>query len=286
MKIFTINYLLNQIKNQLNNRKTLKERLVFTIEKILDTLLNADLSKKNFGIVCFIMIIAVIYFLKIDMTMLTQIPYITVILLIFGFLITIFCNSLVLSKLDAVSDISDKYKNTDEIIENNVNQLDIIKTKLMEIDDALVNHDKKFSAVANEISDRPNLSTIKIIINAELKDNLNDIFFKCLNYTLMCNENNTDIALQSLKDAVRDSIRKCVDAVHDNIKAYDPNEPLSAKIETKINEMNEVIYKDIQTNKAINEKMYVIYFIIHEHRIEIQNIVLEYLRQIQTQILE
>lgn len=191
-----------------------------------------------------------------------------------------------INKLDAILENKDKIDNALEIISKNSENTDYIKSNLDEINTALKKHDKRFIEATSIITNKPNLTMSRTVINSYIKNMFNDIFEECLNYTLLVNEGNNEIAIQNMRNNMHSIIKEQIVNVHEITKTFDTDEKISESIKEKIYNMIDVISNDIQKNKKINEKLYIINCILRETRKDIKKDILDYFREMQTKIFD
>ena len=59
-----------------------------------------------------------------------------------------------------------------------------------------------------------------------------------------------------------------------------------SELKNKLNSVIEIILKEIQTNKNINEKLYILSVILRNNKIEIDQLITDYLRTMQTKYID
>ena len=63
-------------------------------------------------------------------------------------------------------------------------------------------------------------------------------------------------------------------------------ELLTSELKNKLNSVIEIILKEIQTNKNVNEKLYILSVILRNNKIEIDQLITDYLRTMQTKYID
>lgn len=254
---------------------------------LLTKILGKKLSDgKNYLIMLIVLVVISLNLLGFDIAKLSNTPYIVIILFLLNYIINILTDTYTMNKLSDIQRSLDENNEIIELIENNIEKTDIINANINKIKENNNELAIKIKDVLVEVSGKPSLPTILIITKADTRTLLHDLFNECLNYTLICNENNINIANENLKNNLEEYINDYLNTMHKTLSIYDNKEILTSELKNKLNSVIEIILKEIQTNKNVNEKLYILSVILRNNKIEIDQLITDYLRTMQTKYID
>lgn len=252
---------------------------------LFNKLLNNNLtSRKNYILLFFVLLIILLNVLGFDIAKISNTPYIIIILFAINFIINILTDTFTMNKLDEIKDILDRHNNMIDLLENNIEKSDINLAYLNKLKDINEDLRHQIKDLAVEVTGKPNIPTVRIILKSDTRTLLFDLFSECLNYTLICTNTNLNIANERLETDLKQHVNDYINNVHATLDIHDHNETFSINIKNKLDDLIKVILNDIQTNKTINEKLYILSIILKNIKNEINIMIVEYLRTIQTKI--
>ena len=254
---------------------------------LLTKILGKKLSDgKNYLIMLIVLVVISLNLLGFDIAKLSNTPYIIIILFLFNYIINILTDTYTMNKLSDIQRSLDENNEIIELIENNIEKTDIINANINKIKENNTELAIKIKDVLVEVSGKPSLPSILIITKDDTRTLLHDLFNECLNYTLICNESNINIANENLKNNLEEYINDYLNTMHKTLSIYDNKELLTVELKNKLNSVIEIILKEIQTNKNVNEKLYILSVILKNNKIEIDQMITDYLRTMQTKYID
>lgn len=131
----------------------------------------------------------------------------------------------------------------------------------------------------------PNIKFMYLMIELKMNSIWYEIFKECLTYSLMVNENSQKVVLENFKDNIEDIKKAFSIFMKQIIKKYSINENLSNILNTKLDEKMTTIISELQKDKKINEKLYVISLLIKQLEDEMNIEINAYLQNAQNEIL-
>ena len=257
------------------------------INKILDKILSndKDLSDKNFLVLTVLLILIGLNLLGIDIQYLSQQTYILATLIIVDILITIFLYPITSTKLNIINDSIDHLKELGDIAENAKEEYDLIKSIIYNIKSTVETISICSIELAESIKGIPNVKALKLILELRTKGLWNEVFKECLKYLLTYSQESSEVINTNFKDSLNDITKRYIDFVHQNIKMHNIDEKLSDDLKNKINNTTENIIVEINKDKKVTEKLYLISILLQTLEDDINSTVLAYLRNIQSDII-
>lgn len=259
------------------------------IPDFLDKLLDSKIATgKNYLIALLLLCLFGLNLLGFDILKISQIPYIITILLIANILSTILTSFFTVNKMNDIYEVVSKLYNISDTFETNNENTEFIMSKLNTIDTQEKETNGNVISVYNMLSGKPSLINIRVLLYADIKILFDDMYNEFVNYSLQSanttNSTTLDFALNNLAINLDDTVKERIELMHKTLKIYDVNENLTPWLLTKINAMNDKLKTEVQLNKEIKEKLYIIYCIFRKSRTELEDDINNYLRKIQTGI--
>ena len=257
------------------------------INKILDKLLpnNGEISGKNFLIPIVLLILIGLNLLGIDIQYLSQQTYILATLIIIDILITIFLYPITSTKLNTINESIDHLKELGDIAEDTKEEYDLLKSIIYSIKSTVEKIQICSTELAESVKGIPNIKVLKLIIELRTKGLWNEIFKESLKYLLTYSQESSEIINNNFKNSLNDITKQYIDFVHQNIKIHNIDEKLSDDLKNKINNTTENIIVEINKDKKVTEKLYLISILLQTLEDDINSTVLAYLRNIQSDII-
>lgn len=256
-------------------------------DHIINKLLSKDAADKHFFIVVLLVIFIGLNLLGIDIEYLTESPYVIVILIIINIIITLIIFPITTIKLKMLNDSMDHLNEFSNLTEDFKEDYDLIKNLIQNINITINKVAECTAELSENIKGIPNIKFLKIFFELKTKALWNEIFKECLKYLLtydLDKSQESRILFNTLEQTIKDIEKKYLEFIHKNIKNYDVNEKLTEILKNKINNSISKILNEIEKNKKITEKLYIISLILKDMEEELNSEILIYLRSIQTNI--
>jgi hypothetical protein len=255
------------------------------ISQILDSLLNGKNSNRNIAITVVLVILFGLNLLGVDINYLSKFSYSITTLIIINIIIFIILCGILLSKLNSIYVLGLKFdenaKNTEKLKED-IDILDSQTETLINNQNSIINICK---LLMEELNGMPNIKFMYLMIELKMNSIWYEIFKECLTYSLMVNENSQKVVLENFKDNIEDIKKAFSIFMKQIIKKYSINENLSNILNTKLDEKMTTIISELQKDKKINEKLYVISLLIKQLEDEMNIEINAYLQNAQNEIL-
>ncbi len=254
---------------------------------IINKLLSKDAADKHFFIVVLLVLFIGLNLLGIDIEYLTESPYVIVILIIVNIIITLIIFPITTIKLKMLNDSMDHLNEFSNLTEDFKEDYDLIKNLIQNINITINKVAECTAELSENIKGIPNIKFLKIFFELKTKALWNEIFKECLKYLLtydLDKSQESRILFNTLEQTIKDIEKKYLEFIHKNIKNYDVNEKLTEILKNKINNSISKILNEIEKNKKITEKLYIISLILKDMEEELNSEILIYLRSIQTNI--
>lgn len=256
-------------------------------DHIINKLLSKDAADKHFFIVVLLVLFIGLNLLGIDIEYLTESPYVIVILIIVNIIITLIIFPITTIKLKMLNDSMDHLNEFSNLTEDFKEDYDLIKNLIQNINITINKVAECTAELSENIKGIPNIKFLKIFFELKTKALWNEIFKECLKYLLtydLDKSQESRILFNTLEQTIKDIEKKYLEFIHKNIKNYDANEKLTEILKNKINNSISKILNEIEKNKKITEKLYIISLILKDMEEELNSEILIYLRSIQTNI--
>lgn len=256
-------------------------------DHIINKLLSKDAADKHFFIVVLLVLFIGLNLLGIDIEYLTESPYVIVILIIINIIITLIIFPITTIKLKMLNDSMDHLNEFSNLTEDFKEDYDLIKNLIQNINITINKVAECTAELSENIKGIPNIKFLKIFFELKTKALWNEIFKECLKYLLtydLDKSQESRILFNTLEQTIKDIEKKYLEFIHKNIKNYDANEKLTEILKNKINNSISKILNEIEKNKKITEKLYIISLILKDMEEELNSEILIYLRSIQTNI--
>lgn len=256
-------------------------------DHIINKLLSKDAADKHFFIVVLLVIFIGLNLLGIDIEYLTESPYVIVILIIINIIITLIIFPITTIKLKMLNDSMDHLNEFSNLTEDFKEDYDLIKNLIQNINITINKVAECTAELSENIKGIPNIKFLKIFFELKTKALWNEIFKECLKYLLtydLDKSQESRILFNTLEQTIKDIEKKYLEFIHKNIKNYDVNEKLTEILKNKINNSISKILNEIEKNKKITEKLYIISLLLKDMEEELNSEILIYLRSIQTNI--
>lgn len=256
-------------------------------DHIINKLLSKDAADKHFFIVVLLVLFIGLNLLGIDIEYLTESPYVIVILIIINIIITLIIFPITTIKLKMLNDSMDHLNEFSNLTEDFKEDYDLIKNLIQNINITINKVAECTAELSENIKGIPNIKFLKIFFELKTKALWNEIFKECLKYLLtydLDKSQESRILFNTLEQTIKDIEKKYLEFIHKNIKNYDANEKLTEILKNKINNSISKILNEIEKNKKITEKLYIISLLLKDMEEELNSEILIYLRSIQTNI--
>lgn len=237
--------------------------------------------------VIFFIILLTLYILEVDIIMLSNMTYTTVLLLIIVLIISITSTLFFIYRIDQLNTKVNRFLYTDNIDEKIKNSVDLIESQIMRLLDNQAQILTSCKIILEEISGIPNLKALMLLFSLKISETEYKIFKECLSYTLTSNpEHYQNISLENLNTAITNIKQDFIRFLRKNLRKSVVNESISDKINEKIDSDIQIILEELQKEKKIHEKLYIISTILRNAQQETREIVNEYLVNIQTDMFK
>jgi len=248
-------------------------------------LFNSKYFGKNITVTILLLILVGLNLLGIDIKYLSQSLYLLVTLIIINIFITIVFYSFTSYYFKTIIGSVQQIEELSELIEDSKEDYDLIKSKITYLDENMQYIIRIIKELSEELKGLPNIKALKLILELRTRGLWNELFRECLKYTLTYQRESSEIILGTFKNNVDDINKDYIEFIKRNIKMYDLHENISEQINNKINNTKDIIINELSKDKRIDEKLYIISLLLKSLQDEINEIILEYLRSVQANIL-
>jgi len=248
-------------------------------------LFNSKYFGKNVTVTILLLILVGLNILGIDIKYLSQSLYLLVTLIIINIFITIVFYSFTSYYFKTITRSVQQIKELSELIEDSKEDYDLIKSKIAYLDENMQYIIRIIKELSEELKGLPNIKALKLILELRTRGLWNELFRECLKYTLTYQRESSEIILGTFKNNVDDINKDYIEFIKRNIKMYGLHENISEQINNKINNTKDIIINELSKDKRIDEKLYIISLLLKSLQDEINEIILEYLRSVQANIL-
>jgi len=193
--------------------------------------------------------------------------------------------SFITSKITYSSNSLTNLSNHLELLEEIKLDYDFIKSKLLELLENFKFLNKNITELAKELNGLPNVKALKLILELRTRGLWNEMFRECLKYTLTVNQESSLIVKDTLINNLNDIVKNYLEFVVKSIKPYDIHETLTSELKSKINSSISILLNEIEKDKRIDEKLYIISLLLKSLQDDINAMLLEYLRAIQSNVI-
>lgn len=248
-------------------------------------LFNSKYFGKNITVTILLLILVGLNILGIDIKYLSQSLYLLVTLIIINIFITIVFYSFTSYYFKTITGSVQQIEELSELIEDSKEDYDLIKSKITYLDENMQYIIRIIKELSEELKGLPNIKALKLILELRTRGLWNELFRECLKYTLTYQRESSEIILGTFKNNVDDINKDYIEFIKRNIKMYGLHENISEQINNKINNTKDIIINELSKDKRIDEKLYIISLLLKSLQDEINEIILEYLRSVQANIL-
>lgn len=252
---------------------------------IINKVFNSKILDKNILITIMLLILVGLNLLGIDINYLSQSIYVLVTLVIINIFITIILYPITSYRLKEMNNSLEQIKELSELVEDSKEDYDYIKSKITCIDDNMQHIITIVNELSEELKGLPNIKSLKLLLELRTRGLWNEMFRECLKYTLTFQKESSEIVLDTFLINYDENQKNYIEFIKRNIKNYDVHETLTVDLNNKINTSKDVISAELQKDKRVDEKLYIISLILKSLQDDINSITLEYLRSIQANIL-
>ena len=253
------------------------------LSKIIDAVLNN--SSKSIIITIILLLLISLNLLGVDINYLTNIKYSAFVLSIVDLLAFIFFAGFMAIKLDEYKNISQVIDNMVNITEKTKDSIDMIETKINEIQSAEQNILNICLNISKDFSSIPNLKYLKHVFTLKVHSLKYDIFEECLTYVLTISSTAQQIIRHSFDVSIDDIREDLIRFTNRNIRSYTIDDTLSKQLSDKLDEHINIITIELEKEKKSTEKLYVISLVLKQMQEDMMECVDEYLQSIQADFL-
>lgn len=259
--------------------------MIDIISQLCDSLLNGKNSNKNIAITIIVLLLIGLNLLGIDLCTLSNNAYSTIILSIISIIIIAVVSGAMLSKLNTLNEKSTIFVNRAQLGETIKEDVDLIESQVIKLLDNQIQMINSCRVLMEEINGIPNVKFLKMLFELKISSVQYEIFKHCITYTLTTNECSQKIVLNTLKrniETIEDDFTKFI---RKNLKKYNINENLSDMLSNKLFLNTDIIIEELERDKKLNEKLYIISDILNHMEDDMEEDIIEYLKNIQIEVL-
>lgn len=251
------------------------------IEKIF----NSKIIDRNIFIALLLVIIIGLNLLGIDLERIHETNYSVIILVIINIIISIVLYPITNYYLKTIKIYLEKLELLTTVIEKTKEDHDFIKSKINFLDITLKNSNKTLLELYEELKGLPNIKYLKSIFELRNKSLWSEIFKECLQYTLLYHQESSVIILESFNSNFNCIQKNYIDFITQNIKIYNIENNITIELNNKINNIHDLIINELTNNKKTDEKLYIISIILKNLQDDVNILMVNFLRQIQSNII-
>ena len=255
------------------------------LSQFIDSLLNGKNSSKNIIITVILVVVLCLNFLGIDIKYLTNISYSTTTLIIINIVtLTVICG-IIFTKLNNIYSLGSKYDESLKISEKIKEDSDVMETQLLKVLDNQQAISSTCITLLEELNGIPNIKFLKTIFELKIDSIRFNIFKECLTYSLTCNDTSQKIVLETFNENIKEIQLEFIDFMQSIMKKYSTDENVTEILNFKINNKIQLILDELQKEKKMNEKLYIISTLLKQLQDEMNEQILKYLQIIQKNTL-
>lgn len=260
--------------------------MIGILGQLFDSLLNGKNSNKNVAIIIIILMFIGLNLLGIDLQYLSNCTYSSIVINFIEIIILAVVSGAIIIKLNSINENNSYFFENNMLDEKIKEDIDLIESQIINLIDNQIQIINSCRILMEEINGIPNVKFLKMLFELKTNSMQYEIFKECITYTLTVNDVSQKIVLENLKNNIQEIQEDFSKFIRKNLKKYSINEELSDILNNVIFNNINIIAEELEREKKINEKMYVISIILKHMEEDIKKEVNEYLKTMQINLIQ
>ena len=253
--------------------------LMEMLNRLVDAIINN--SSKSIIISLLALLLIGLNLLGINIEHIINFKYSAFTLNVINLLLTVSLNGFILIKIDELKKLCNTTESELSTVSAIKDTIDLVETQLIKINSEQQTLLLTCRSVADEISNIPNLRSLRKIFELKISSAWYDIFKACLTYILVVNDSSGLIVKNTFNNTVAETRKEIAKFINYYLKNYDVNETLSQKINEKISNVEQLILTELEKDKKVTEKLYIVSVVLNQMQEDLVACIDDYLQMIQ-----